>query len=134
VCVLLGPPRPVVLRPSSGGAYKVVGVIYVHGLDYAEGLLGTVPEPWKHKLGWTIKGSGYTQVFRNLRTGILTDGDPRLGELPQDWRKTQNWDPEDQQIPMFRNDKTGEETEFDPRLSVEELKKRGVPIRQFALV
>ncbi|KAK5163795.1 uncharacterized protein LTR77_010469 [Saxophila tyrrhenica] len=44
VALLLGLEAVTVLRPQTGGTYKVVGIAFVHGLNWGEGLLGPLPD------------------------------------------------------------------------------------------
>ena len=48
ICVILGCDAPMVLRATGLGTYEVVGSAFLHGFQYAEGLLGAVPDGFDH--------------------------------------------------------------------------------------
>ena len=80
ICVLLGCTMPLVIRPSSGLQYKVVGECHVHGLQEGEAFLGPLPDEYQPILIWD---QGYYSAFINKRTGNVQYEDPRLED--GDW-------------------------------------------------
>jgi hypothetical protein len=47
VCIFLGCYFPIVLRSVDSGQFQIVGEAYVHGLEDAIGILGTLPSNWR---------------------------------------------------------------------------------------
>lgn len=79
VCVLLGCPRPLVLRPTSNLQFQVVGECYIHGLAEGEAFLGPLPD---HYLTVLVYDKNLV-AFLDEQTGIVQCNDPRLSE--SDW-------------------------------------------------
>ena len=80
ICVLLGCTMPLVLRPTSGLQYKVVGECHVHGLQEGEAFLGPLPDEYQPILIWD---QAYYSAFIDKRTGDIQYEDPRLED--GDW-------------------------------------------------
>lgn len=82
VCVFLGSPVALVVRPSGDDKFQVVGECYISGYSMGEALLGPLPQD--------IEGisaaddHGYYPAFRNCNTGVISPEDPRLSSLPVD--------------------------------------------------
>jgi hypothetical protein len=131
VCVLLGCDNPMLLRATHDGSHEVVGQTYVQGLMDSETLLGPIGEQWMIKKRLNNGGYRY-QGFLDLRTGITTGDDPRLGPLPDGWEFEYYQD--DKIEFCFEDTHTGNITIFDPRLSSDALRKRGVELQTFNLV
>jgi hypothetical protein len=142
ICVILGSEVPLVLRPlsSHNGQYQLVGECYVHGLMFAEGLLGPIPRSWERH---SVRARG--QVDTIWKHGDnKTHDDPRLGPLPADWRRIYFDGDKVQDKPFdrdgnphptyFEQDSTGIRTWDDPRLKPEALVAKGVDIKEFILV
>tara|TARA_R110002003_G_scaffold112_8_gene9594 strand:- start:16470 stop:17366 length:897 start_codon:yes stop_codon:yes gene_type:complete len=138
VCVLLGYEYPVVLRPSPGGRYQVVGRCYVHGLMERQALLGPVPKPWRliaRESHWDHDDPQPQALYVNDQTGEETLCDARLEDLPEDWEEVAKED--DLRMPFaqhYRNKKTKQVINSDPRLSIEALRLRGAPLERIVLV
>ena len=135
VVVLLGCDYPLLLRAAQG-SHQVVGVCYVQGLMYAEGLLGPMAEGWEYVLRLDQISGRYNDAFVHKPSGRVQCEDPRLGQLPEGW-SMKSHEAEDA-FPIYVNDRTGETcgTAFfaDPRMTSEELRLRGVDLRTFRLV
>ncbi|KAL8667151.1 MAG: hypothetical protein Q9168_007323 [Polycauliona sp. 1 TL-2023] len=125
VCIVLGCPSLLILRPGVSGRYTVVGSCYVQGLMDGSLLLGALAPEWRYQTHPPCEK--FNSVFFNQLTGQYLDEDPRLGQLPFPWRRAHLGD-------IMINDDTGEVTQLhDPRLSAEALRKRGVPLQDFIL-
>ncbi|KAM7194417.1 Heterokaryon incompatibility protein (HET) domain containing protein [Naviculisporaceae sp. PSN 640] len=136
ITAFLGCASHMLLRPNNDGeTHRVVGPVYVHGLSDAITLLGLLPEPWRVQV--FPDRAGLPNIFRffNAETGELTDEDPRLDPLPDEWRRINRDRTEDdpQIFQCFENTRTGETITHDPRMSPEALIARGVDIRTFCL-
>ena len=135
VCVILGCPLPMILRPHSSGRFHVVGPTYIHGLMDAEGLLGPLKSEFVVQVGASSGWYGGS-TFRNVVTGEIMEEDPRLGDLPPSWVRTEavrmSTDP--LHFLRFRSLATGKTINGDPRLLPEALRARGVPLEPLNLV
>lgn len=118
VCVLLGCPQPLILRPTSGFQCQVVGECYVHGLMAGEALLGTLPD--HYQAIQVFEDNGYYSGFVNTQTGKVQYSDPRMEEE----------DPVSNEGVQFECP-DGSET---PELTVDVLKRRGVNLQDFDLI
>ncbi|KAK4495200.1 hypothetical protein PRZ48_013527 [Zasmidium cellare] len=135
VCVILGVPTPLVIRPRLDGTYWVIGWAYAHGVMDSEALLGPLPE------GWIV-----TQRFVHLRQlpryinvpeNRSQLDDPRLGELSTGWRRIANrhLTPDDPVVvDYFENVDSGEIINYDPRMTADALRSRGVKLETLAFV
>lgn len=108
VCILLGCPSPMLLRPAPNNQFLVVRECYVHGLMTGEAFLGPLPDHYQ-----LVQVADQTQPksflpFYNHRTGKFQFNDPRLETLPPD--------------------------EVNPILTPEMIEKRGVKLRTFDLI
>jgi hypothetical protein len=132
VVVLLGFLSAMVLRPSHGNTYKVVGESYCNGYMCCESLLGSLPNT--HRMVWlTEKRRGHVYpVYLELGSSITQVEDPRLGELPKGWKLRDH--NEKHMFHHFVNEETGERTVKDPRLTLEALTARGVNVEHFDLI
>ncbi|KAF2166902.1 hypothetical protein M409DRAFT_22954 [Zasmidium cellare ATCC 36951] len=135
VCVILGCPLPMILRPHSSGRYQVVGPAYIHGLMDAEGVLGSLPQSVVVQVGASSGWYGGV-TFRNLATNETVSEDPRLGEVPSSWvRIKADRTPNDPlHFVRFRDLATGKTINGDPRLLPDHLRARGVPLKPLKLV
>jgi len=134
ICVFLGCDHPVLLREVSAGHFKVIGNCFVYGLSDSNAFLGPLPEPWKVEIhGYSL--SRYSQRFFNPEANIITNEDPRLGELG-DWERIEREldDDDPETCAYFRHKGTGEIMNSDPRLLPDALKGRGVKLETFALI
>lgn len=133
VCVLLGCSTPLVLRPTGKGQYKIVGDCYVHGLMYNEAVLGPLPKHFQFVWRFNEK-RGYWPAYLNRKTGKALLEDPRLGPLPEGWRKQSH--SAEQAYSLFVKDRESdvEGTPRDPRLTPEALAARNVDLTVFELV
>lgn len=136
LCVLLGLDAPILLRPVASGNYAVVGICFVHGLMDGEGLLGSIPSPWKVLYKNTLNTSESSiPYFVNSITGERLDLDPRLPPLPEGWESVDRKSSRKSSTSFrgFKNTKTGETFLGDPRMSKESLQERGILLETFRL-
>ncbi|KAL8889084.1 MAG: hypothetical protein Q9215_003583 [Flavoplaca cf. flavocitrina] len=132
VCVILGCPCPLILRPSNNSSHEVVGECYIDGIMDGGALLGELPKNWMLVQKIFPELHGYYVVLFDSETQRIHLHDPRLGPLPAGWRIENHKN--DYAYNWFLNDITGEATRFDPRLEPEALKARGVDLREFRLI
>ncbi|KIW03032.1 uncharacterized protein PV09_05685 [Verruconis gallopava] len=78
VCILLGCPMPLVLRPLKNKRYRVVGECYACGLMGAEAFLGPLPERFESLLKYDSVSSEYVRIYRNIETEQIFEVDPRV--------------------------------------------------------
>ncbi|KAK5687061.1 hypothetical protein LTS10_001198 [Elasticomyces elasticus] len=134
VCVLLGCPVPMLLRPTASDKLTVVGPCYLDGLMDCESLLGPLPPMWtveaQSDTVWTYKFQ-----FKNADTGALTDDDPRLGPLPPEWELSGAVRSPNDPVSFVhcKRKDTGETINGDPRLLPAALQERGVHLETFSL-
>ncbi|RDW74779.1 hypothetical protein BP6252_05921 [Coleophoma cylindrospora] len=137
VCILLGCPSPMILRPIGEAQYKVVGESYVQGLMNSEGLLGPLPSQYRaaqknHQTSryyWvykeSIEGAGTVKCYYHYE-------DPRLEALPAGWQRKRN-KPGNSDSFFCYQEKGGGEAFGDPRLLPTALRARGIALRSFDL-
>ena len=133
---MLGYENPVLLREQSDGTHKLVGTCYVHGIADGAALLGPLPTGWKVHRFLDSTGQFLICKYFSADTGELSDEDPRLEPLPDEWERLPVRDrtAEDPEIfQEFRHQGTGQVINWDPRLGPEALKKRGVKLETFSL-
>jgi hypothetical protein len=135
VCVILGCPLPMILRPHSSGRYRVIGPAYIYGLMDGEGVLGPLPDNYIVQAGASSYGWYGAYTVRNEITG-KEEEDPRLGGSPPSWVRIKAI-----QTPVdplhfvrFRKMDTGKTINGDPRLLPEGLRARGIALRPLKLV
>jgi len=136
ICIILGCPVPLVLRPYMNGQYRIVGSSYVHGFMNGEALLGPLPAHYQQVFQIEpITGKVYT-AYVNHQTSEVQVQDPRHGPLPEYWWSRSH--AEEDFWPWFVNNKTGEGREnpplLDPRKTHQALKERGVNLTDIELV
>ncbi|KAF2239652.1 hypothetical protein EV356DRAFT_513940 [Viridothelium virens] len=134
VCLILGCYTPMILRPTDAGGFRVVGDGYLHGLNDADGILGSLPKGWN-----SVLDTDETGVFRTIyvdQCGTITEDDPRLPLLPSEWeRMEQTRTTEDPKFfTRYRNVATGKIINSDPRMFPHELRRRGVRLEKLRLV
>lgn len=131
VCVLLGCPSPLILRPKEAGHYAIVGECYIDGIMTGETFLGQLPEHWRIAQK-CFHGLLYTW-FHDSHSGISQIEDPRLGQLPAGWRSKSRYYKDAAHV--YVNDKTGEDLGYyHPNLRYEALKARGLEFQDFRLI
>lgn len=98
----------------------------------AEALLGPLPQVWQDPRTFIEGGSGYVPIFTNRETGQHVFEDPRLEQLPPNWR-LENPSEQTDWNNWYINDKTGEELKWpmNPGMTPEQLECRGVPLQDF---
>ena len=138
VTILLGCKSAMILRPISQGSqsiFSVVGECYIHGLDDAVTLLGTLPSNFRSQLGVVQDGHTAVYAFKNLENKEAIKEDPRLPPLPAVWRQMDRGKTYDDPVlaQYFENEETGEVINFDPRLSEDALESRGIQLQSFDL-
>jgi hypothetical protein len=123
------------LRPQGDSTFQVIGESFVHGLNDGIGFLGSLPDPWIAQV--YNDGTGlFTKLrFFNPKTNVVSDEDPRLDPLPEEWEPhDRERTAEDPRIfRCFKNKLTGELVNSDPRLLPQALEARGVKLRTFSL-
>jgi hypothetical protein len=83
IVVFIGCPTLMILRPSGGGKYWVVGEGFIHDLMDSEALLGPPPEHYQRlKMAPQSEQEVFHEAYRNNLTGQFHDEDPRLAALP----------------------------------------------------
>ena len=87
ICVLLGCSVPIVLRPTSGFQFKVVGECYVHGLQQGQAFLGGFSDDYQPLLMWDGQDEQHYVGFVNEKTGHVQYEGPRLED--GDWETSQ---------------------------------------------
>ena len=99
-----------------------------------EALLGPLPEHWKLVIRHDRTSYADWPAFWNSKSQQFSAEDPRLGNLPEGWRR-QSHENEEFQTSFIR-DIDGEilETWEDPRIVMDELRLRGVQLKTFELV
>jgi hypothetical protein len=140
VFVLAGYDKPVLLRstyftvPST--CYHHMGPSYVHGLMEGQGLLGSIPSPWRYTIDVHDDQHRQAVSFLNCETNGISLHDPRLDMLPQEWDEVEEED--DARLVFhtqhYKNKITGEIINSDPRMLPEALEARGVYLETIALV
>jgi hypothetical protein len=135
VCVLLGCPRPVLLREQPSSSHLFVGCVHIHGLMDGEALLGPLPQGCRVIL-FQEGNNDHIQEFVDSKTQTRSTRDPRLGPLPAEWKpiitKDRLWP--SKRVEAFQNRDTGQILYSDPRLLPDALRARGVPLQTFTLV
>jgi hypothetical protein len=132
VTILLGCASAMVLRTSQDMTYQVVGEAYCAANMHGEALLGPFPRSFNPVLRRNGKTGDCLWGYLDGETGEVQAQDPRLGQLPQEW-KMKHYE-EEYYRPVFVDANTGRETIFDPRLTPENLCKRGIMAEEFHLV
>lgn len=134
---MLGLSNPMLLRPTNSGQHTVVGQCHIRGLDDSTSLLGPLPEPWTVQMYRDGPMSSREVMYLNGDTGVETAEDPRLGTLPEGWKRVEHHQrrQEDPAIfSVFLNCDTGETMNSDPRLSPEYLSAKGVQLEMLELI
>jgi hypothetical protein len=140
VFVLAGYDKPVLLRPTyftvPSTCYHHMGPLYVHGLMEGQGLLGSIPSPWRYTIDVHDDQRRQAVSFLNCETNGISLHDPRLDMLPQEWDEVEEED--DARLVFhtqhYKNKITGEIINSDPRMLPEALEARGVYLETIALV
>jgi len=127
ITVVLGLSCPLILRPTNDNKFRVVGEAYYNSVMDGEALLGPLPDGIER----VFYQSPNTAYF-NRNNNTVTIVDPRLGDMPPDWKIES--DPQDEGFQWFVNKETGEERWQDPRFTLDLLKKRGIQLQVFDLV
>jgi hypothetical protein len=138
VYVLSGYDKPVLVRLANSTdqstCYHYMGPPYVYGLMEGQAFLGPLPNPWE--LIIDNSNMRYSFSFLNHKTGEITQQDPRLDILPQEWHEVEDKDDTRFEIytQHYKNKTTGETISSDPRLLPEALEARGVHLETITLV
>lgn len=133
VTVLLGCNTAIILRPKYERTYEVVGQAYLDGFMSGEALLGPYPGQWEQIVKHDENSSRYYGIFVDRKTGAFQPEDPRLGDLPDGWRRESH--PKERWWTKFVHE-SGEILRggYDPRLSPQALRDRGVDLKTFILI
>jgi hypothetical protein len=136
ICVALSCNTPLLVRPVLGHNtyYRLVGECYVNGLMDGEVLIGSLPNLWEWGQTDNNENRVYIDGYKNP-----TLEDPRLGPLPQGWRKYHKGGHEFDEVGNFsdfgfENAEAGSETRVDPRLTKDALIKRGIDVMDFIVI
>ena len=122
VCVFLGCPIPMLLRPAPNLRYQVVGACYIYGLMQGEAFLGPLPDHYQAiSLFEETHGAWFTG-FLNHQTGKTQYKDPRFQVPLQHDDGDQFWKIEHPD---------GSESRA---LTAKMLEKRGVKLQNFDLI
>lgn len=126
---------PMLLRPQDDSTFQVISECFINGLNDATSFLGSLPEPWIAQVYNDSTGLFTKLRFFNPETNVLSDEDPRLDPLPEEWEpvddERRGKDP--RIFRCFGNRLTGELVNSDPRLLPQALEARGVKLRTFSL-
>ncbi len=147
--VTLGVRRPILLSSVEGmpNNFRFRGECYVHGFKNSEALLGPLPVlpsggVWSYQFKY-IQGD-FDVVFTNGE--VITQNDPRLGDLPKGWKKgyakdgrrrlyeTEYNDDGTMRRLRFQQISTGLSTKSDPRMASSALKERGVILEDIIII
>jgi hypothetical protein len=119
-----------ILHRLDDRTYLVVGEAYYTEYMERESILGPLPHAFR-----SVQNDANFWVYLNEDTGQIHVDDPRLGELPAGLGKIEHHAHMDHFL-LFQ-DESNEEVkcshEFDPRTTTDELRKRGVKLREFRL-
>lgn len=117
------------LRQRNTTSFQVVGECYIHGMDDAVGLLGSLPEDWQLQITKDEQGFARYQ-YLHRPSGNITHNDPRLGPMPTAWKSIKTCrQPGDPALwALFRDSVNNKTLTSDPRLEAEALRKRGVEV------
>jgi hypothetical protein len=141
IACFLGADAPAILREVGNGEFRVVGDCLLPEFADLRAFLGPLPRPWIVRFfKETIEGTGEYR-YLNTDTGVISDQDTRLGDLPKDVEivprdevtRTRD-DPRLFQVYKHRN--TGIKEVSDPqlpRLTRAALESRGIHIEQIIL-
>ena len=119
-----------VLRPQPDDTFQVIGPASCEGFRYQEALLSPIPRGYRSVV---VTGEGMEgPVYKKDDTEEIIVDDLRRGALCHPWDFIEH--DNDHLFNAFVNLETGEQTLQDPRITVDALRARGVPIRDFVLV
>jgi hypothetical protein len=124
------------LRQTFDGLFRVVGECYIQGMMDGEPLLGEFPSLWKIQPSGN-SDSSLDPIFWNSGTNTISQEDPRLGDLSEEWDRIEHdeWRADEPfYISKHRNKLTGDLINSDPRMLPEALMARGVKLEKFRLV
>jgi hypothetical protein len=93
VCVILGAPKPLLLRPAGKTQWQVIGECYVPGRMAGEALAGPLPENYRLVVFQSDILSLWMHNFRNIVTGEVQLEDPRFNasDHPEDSEESMIW-------------------------------------------
>jgi hypothetical protein len=133
ICIVLGCPAPLVLRPTNSGRHQVVGAAYMDVLIEGQAILGRLPDGVGKVMEDTLD-DGLWPAYMHINSGKYLNGDPRLGPAPAGWRIKHH--KREHLYSWLVNDETGEDSvrDGDPRLTPDALRARGVKLKEFHLV
>ena len=119
VAILLGCSRSIILRPTLGPQYQVVGECFVYGLNNGEALLGPLPDAYQAVNVYT--NDVYRYAFINKQAGTIQDHDPRIGVEDQSSEESARYNvaPDGTNVPI---------------LTQNVLERRGVKLQQIDLI
>ncbi|KAF2093888.1 hypothetical protein NA57DRAFT_68918 [Rhizodiscina lignyota] len=128
--------RPTSAKPSNSTQFHVIGDCFLHGLQDATALLGSLPRNYTLQMQKDNHSLIPRPVFMNHENGSLQVDDPRLGPIPADWERlpSQRTSIDLHFFARFENKATGELLNSDPRMLPEALEARGVHLQTFQLV
>jgi len=132
--VFLGSAPAHILRPEYGNEYTLIGEAYCEGIMSGEALLGPYSDEWERIFKFDESVGHHRYGFLNRRTGLYAPEDPRLGDLPEGWKRESH--SQEKIWSTFSNQTSGETLSggWDPRLAPEILRARGVKLTSFPLI
>lgn len=135
MCVLLGTNVPLILRPTPGDQFHLVGECCIHGLHDGIGILGPLPSGWSVQAHFDSSGQAKYSYYDGHR-GVSTETDPRLPPLPSRFQKREFIRNTDDPIvaECFEDLQTGDLIKHDPRMTSNALRGRGCNIISFSII
>ncbi|KAF2442642.1 hypothetical protein P171DRAFT_522385 [Karstenula rhodostoma CBS 690.94] len=140
IAVIFGAQFPMIVRPSNLNAssqaprYRVVGPAFMQDLADAQALRGPIPSHYQtfhyHRI-FENRVMKEWSWFRNIVTEKVTPEDPRLGEISEDWELGSGF--RERELRWYRNKITGQ-ISFDPRDEPDEVRKRGIDVKDIVLI
>ena len=134
IVVLLGCTSPIVLRPCSERSHRVVGDAYYDGTMYGQAILSYLPEGCLSVKQLDATSKSFHWAYRNDDTCEMLLDDPRVPELPSDWKRVSH--DKDWLYRLFRHKGTGIARSIweDSRCELDDLEKRDIQLEEFMLV
>ena len=126
LALLLGMSNIVVLRPTSGSQYMVVGVCICPAFDHGQALLGDLQKPWDIVHDYRYEDfNKWSWAWCNRDTGEIVSLDPRIN-----WQDLQVEETDSRRSSWLSQQGRGNLRPPD----TEYFTKRGVPLQDIELV
>ncbi|GAP85662.1 putative heterokaryon incompatibility [Rosellinia necatrix] len=135
ICVLLGTNVPLVLRPSPGGTFRLIGECCIHGLHDGISLLGMLPAGWRVRTLFDANGLAKYSYYDG-GSDVDSEEDPRLPALSRRYQRADFVRTADDPIVATRyyDTQTESHINYDPRMLPEALRARGANLRDFDII